>query len=233
MEQEAVAQLAAMFGLGEPLGHLDRVAARSRTSRRSGSRASCIRTRRSSRARTRTTRTSACAAVLGARARDRRRRTRAGASTWTRSPSAAAPRAASAPSSRRSGRRRSARVDDVGAIADLCAEHGARLHVDAAYGGFFTPARRRRASPAVAAAPFDGDRARRLDRRRPAQARPAALRLRLRAVRRSRRRPLLRARLALHVLHLARPAPRRDQPRVLARRRCGRGALGDAAARCR
>jgi glutamate/tyrosine decarboxylase-like PLP-dependent enzyme len=29
-------------------------------------------------------------------------------------------------------------VDDVDAIADLCAEHGARLHVDAAYGGFFT-----------------------------------------------------------------------------------------------
>jgi glutamate/tyrosine decarboxylase-like PLP-dependent enzyme len=28
-------------------------------------------------------------------------------------------------------------VDDVGAVADLCAEHGARLHVDAAYGGFF------------------------------------------------------------------------------------------------
>jgi glutamate/tyrosine decarboxylase-like PLP-dependent enzyme len=28
-------------------------------------------------------------------------------------------------------------VDDVDAIADLCAEHGARLHVDAAYGGFF------------------------------------------------------------------------------------------------
>jgi glutamate/tyrosine decarboxylase-like PLP-dependent enzyme len=28
-------------------------------------------------------------------------------------------------------------VDDVAAIADLCAEHGARLHVDAAYGGFF------------------------------------------------------------------------------------------------
>jgi len=28
-------------------------------------------------------------------------------------------------------------VDDVGAIADLCAAHGARLHVDAAYGGFF------------------------------------------------------------------------------------------------
>jgi len=28
-------------------------------------------------------------------------------------------------------------VDDVAAIAGLCAEHGARLHVDAAYGGFF------------------------------------------------------------------------------------------------
>src|SRR4051812_14752417 len=27
-------------------------------------------------------------------------------------------------------------VDDVAAIADLCAQHGARLHVDAAYGGF-------------------------------------------------------------------------------------------------
>ena len=28
-------------------------------------------------------------------------------------------------------------LDDVGAVADLCAAHGARLHVDAAYGGFF------------------------------------------------------------------------------------------------
>jgi glutamate/tyrosine decarboxylase-like PLP-dependent enzyme len=28
-------------------------------------------------------------------------------------------------------------IDDVGAVADLCAAHGARLHVDAAYGGFF------------------------------------------------------------------------------------------------
>src|ERR687890_277763 len=45
------------------------------------------------------------------------------------------------------------------------------------------------------------DRARRLRRRRPAQARPAALRLRLRAVRRSRRRAPVRARLAVHLLH--------------------------------
>jgi glutamate/tyrosine decarboxylase-like PLP-dependent enzyme len=28
-------------------------------------------------------------------------------------------------------------LDDVETIADLCAQHGARLHVDAAYGGFF------------------------------------------------------------------------------------------------
>ena len=28
-------------------------------------------------------------------------------------------------------------LDDLPAIADLCARHGARLHVDAAYGGFF------------------------------------------------------------------------------------------------
>ena len=28
-------------------------------------------------------------------------------------------------------------LDDTAAIADLCAEHGARLHVDTAYGGFF------------------------------------------------------------------------------------------------
>src|SRR5436190_16100187 len=28
-------------------------------------------------------------------------------------------------------------LDQLGAIADLCEEHGARLHVDAAYGGFF------------------------------------------------------------------------------------------------
>jgi glutamate/tyrosine decarboxylase-like PLP-dependent enzyme len=44
-------------------------------------------------------------------------------------------------------------VDDVDAIADLCAEHGARLHVDAAYGGFFTLIADG-GDPAVAAGPF-------------------------------------------------------------------------------
>ena len=124
-------------------------------------------------------------------------------------------------------------LDDVGAVADLCEAHGARLHVDAAYGGFFAlladgrePASTRRA---VRGAP-----ARRLDRRRPAQARPAAVRLRLRAV----RRPasvarLLPPRLALHVLHLTRTASRRDHASsarapALRPRRCGR-----RCARCR
>ena len=48
-------------------------------------------------------------------------------------------------------------IDDVGAIADLCAEHGARLHVDAAYGGFFAliaDAVEDGAQPSVAAASF-------------------------------------------------------------------------------
>jgi glutamate/tyrosine decarboxylase-like PLP-dependent enzyme len=45
-------------------------------------------------------------------------------------------------------------VDDVAAIADLCTAHGARLHVDAAYGGFFALLADG-ADPGVAAAPFD------------------------------------------------------------------------------
>ena len=44
-------------------------------------------------------------------------------------------------------------VDDVAAIAGLCAEHGARLHVDAAYGGFFALLADG-AEPGVAAGPF-------------------------------------------------------------------------------
>ena len=44
-------------------------------------------------------------------------------------------------------------IDDVGAIADLCAAHGARLHVDAAYGGFFALLADGGA-PGVAAGPF-------------------------------------------------------------------------------
>jgi glutamate/tyrosine decarboxylase-like PLP-dependent enzyme len=44
-------------------------------------------------------------------------------------------------------------VDDVAAIADLCEAHGARLHVDAAYGGFFRLLADG-GDPGVAAEPF-------------------------------------------------------------------------------
>src|SRR5215213_11024463 len=44
-------------------------------------------------------------------------------------------------------------VDDVGTVADLCAAHGARVHVDAAYGGFFRLLADG-GSPGVAAGPF-------------------------------------------------------------------------------
>jgi glutamate/tyrosine decarboxylase-like PLP-dependent enzyme len=44
-------------------------------------------------------------------------------------------------------------LDDVAAIAGLCAAHGARLHVDAAYGGFFALLVDG-GDPGVAAAPF-------------------------------------------------------------------------------
>jgi glutamate/tyrosine decarboxylase-like PLP-dependent enzyme len=44
-------------------------------------------------------------------------------------------------------------VDDLAAIAALCAEHGARLHVDAAYGGFFALLADG-GEPGVAAGPF-------------------------------------------------------------------------------
>lgn len=45
-------------------------------------------------------------------------------------------------------------VDAVDAVADLCAAYGARLHVDAAYGGFFTLLADG-AEPGVRRAPFD------------------------------------------------------------------------------
>ncbi len=67
-----------------------------------------------------------------------------------------------------------------------------------------------------------GHRVLRLGGDRPAQARAAALRLRGGAVRRPRGGPVLPARLPVYLLHLRRPAPRRDQPRVLA----GRGSGG-------
>ena len=142
---------------------------------------------------------------------------------------AAARAATSAPSWRRWARPRWARSTTSRAIADLCAEHGARLHVDAAYGGFF-------ALIADGGEPGGAPRA------------PFAAIARADSVVVDPHKhglqpygcgcvlfadpgvgPALRARLAVHVLHLGRPAPGRDQPRVLARRRGGRRAVDDAA----
>ena len=69
-----------------------------------------------------------------------------------------------------------------------------------------------------------------LPRHRSAQARPAALRLRVRPFPRPDGGPVLQARLALHLLHLQRAAPGRDQPGVLAPRCSGGGPVGHAAA---
>ena len=117
------------------------------------------------------------------------------------------------------------RVDEALALRE---RYGVRLHVDGAYGGFFTLLARGD-DPLVAPGAVRGDRAVRLGRGRSPQARPSALRVRRGALRRSRGAAGLSPRLAVHLLHRGRPAPRRDQPGVLARGRGGRGAVADAA----
>ncbi len=106
-----------------------------------------------------------------------------------------------------------------------------RIHVDAAYGGYFTLADEPRSRGPRGVRPH---RRGRLDRHRSAQARAPAVWLRLRAVSRPGRGAVLQARLALHVFQLGRVAPGRDLARMLAGRRLGGGAVGhDAAAAAR
>ena len=117
-------------------------------------------------------------------------------------------------------------VDPLPEILKLRDRYGFRLHADCAYGGYYVLADNlRRPSARGLRLPQPG----RFDRHRSAQARPATLRLRLRAVSRSRGRRPLPPRLAVHLFQLEGAAPRRDQPRVLAARRRGGRALGDAA----
>jgi glutamate/tyrosine decarboxylase-like PLP-dependent enzyme len=150
MEKEAVAQVAAMFGYGQHLGHLTAsgtianlealwVARELRPDDAivSGANAHYTHARVS--------------AVLGARhetvAQDplgridldalEARLRRGGVGTVVATPGTTALGA----------------IDDVAAIADLCAQHGARLHVDAAYGGFFRLLADD-GEPSVAADPF-------------------------------------------------------------------------------
>ena len=119
-------------------------------------------------------------------------------------------------------------VDPLDEILALRERYGFRVHVDAAYGGYFRliaeeldePARR--AYAAIGAGGFDRDRS--------AQAWAAALWLRMRAVSRPGGGALLQARFAVYLLHLKGAASGRDQPGVLARGGGGGGAVGDAAA---
>ena len=104
-------------------------------------------------------------------------------------------------------------IDPIDVALPLCRSYGARVHVDAAYGGFFTPDRRRHAPTGWPAAPFAGHRRVRLGGHRPAQARPAAVRLR----RGDLPRPAASAGYYLHdspvhLLHLRRAAPRARSP---------------------
>ncbi|MFP5363694.1 MAG: pyridoxal phosphate-dependent decarboxylase family protein [Thermoleophilia bacterium] len=150
MEKDAVGQLAAMFGLGQHLGHL--------TSSGTIANLEALWVARElhpdaailSGENAHYTHARVCA-VLGARhetvAEDGRGRIdldalelrlrRGGVGTVVATPGTTALGA----------------VDDVGAVAGLCAQHGARLHVDAAYGGFFGLLADGGA-PAVAAGPF-------------------------------------------------------------------------------
>ena len=73
-------------------------------------------------------------------------------------------------------------VDPLPEILRLRAQYGFRLHVDAAYGGYFTLAGNLTAGNSRRVRP---DRPGRLDCRRSPQARPATLRVRVRAVSRS------------------------------------------------
>ncbi len=118
-------------------------------------------------------------------------------------------------------------VEPVHEVLAVARRHGVRVHVDAAYGGFFTLLAGRSDAAGLAPEPWAAIAALRLGGRGPAQARSAAVRLRRRAVRRPGGRPLLRPRLAVHVLHLRRAAPGGDQSRVLAGRSLGRRAVAD------
>lgn len=150
MEKEAVEQLATMFGLPRHLGHLTSSGTIANLEALWVARALHPDAAIVSAANAHYTHARVCA-VLGARhetipenARGRvdvdaleQRLRRGGVGTAVVTPGTAALGA----------------LDDVGAVADLCQRHGARLHVDAAYGGFFALLADG-AGPGVACAPF-------------------------------------------------------------------------------
>ena len=92
-------------------------------------------------------------------------------------------------------------VDPLEQILALRERYGFRLHVDAAYGGYFKLIAELLDEPARRA--YAVIRAGRLHRDRSAQARLAALRMRMRFVSRSRRGAILQTRFAVHLFHFA------------------------------
>ena len=183
MEKEAVAEIARDVRLGRRTSATSRAAARWRTSRRCGSRASSSPARPSLASAQAHYTHSRISAVLGLPFESVPADGRA---AWTSDAleDAARSAAASAPSSPRSARRPPAPWIRCPRSWRCASATASGCTPTAAYGGYFVLADNL-APPARAA--FDRDRRGRLDRHRSAQARAAALRLRLRAVPRSRR----------------------------------------------
>ena len=84
-------------------------------------------------------------------------------------------------------------IDPVHEVLAIARRHGVRVHVDAAYGGFFTLLAAAEGRAGLDPAPWRAIGGVRLGGRRPAQARPAALRVRRGAVPRPRGRAVLPA----------------------------------------
>ena len=119
-------------------------------------------------------------------------------------------------------------VDPLPEILALRERYGFRVHVDAAYGGYFKLIEDR--AGRAGAAGVCGDRAGGFDCDRPAQAWAAAVWVRVRAVPGPGGGAVLQARFAVYVLHFKGVASGRDQPGVLARRGGGGGFVGDTEA---
>ncbi|MEZ4625756.1 MAG: pyridoxal-dependent decarboxylase [Thermomicrobiales bacterium] len=125
-------------------------------------------------------------------------------------------------------------VDPIDDLVVLGQELGFRIHVDAAYGGYYTllaglPAEHPAALDPEVAAAFRAIEACDSIVIDPHKHGLQALRMRIGDFPGRRRRAVLQARFAVHLFHLGRTASGRDQPRMLACRSDGSGALGNDA----
>ena len=223
LEVEVVEQLRVMFGLPSPgLGHLTSSGTIANLEALWVARevhpasASCT-------APPRTTPTRACASC--SHHGHRRRTRRARAARPRRRGGRVREGATSGPSCSPPGSTGLGAIDRVDEALALRERYGVRLHVDGAYGGFFTLLARGD-DPLVAPAPYAAiaqcDSVVVDPHKHGLQPYGCGAILFADPVGRARLSP----RLALHLLHRGRAAPRRDQPRVLARRRGGRRRCG-------